>query len=49
MGFHKPLIRPYFWGGYVRGGGWLNSHNEYVFFLFFSAVRWPDTLAMLRA
>ena len=18
----KPLIRPYFWGGYVRGGGW---------------------------
>ena len=26
MGFHKPLIRPYFWGGYVRGG-WLTSHN----------------------
>ena len=24
---NKPLIRPYFWGGYVRGGGWLTSHN----------------------
>ena len=23
---NKPLIRPYFWGGYVRGG-WLNSHD----------------------
>ena len=26
---NKPLIRPYFWGGYVRGG-WLNSHEETV-------------------
>ncbi len=25
---NKPLIRPYFWGGYVRGGGWLTSHKE---------------------
>ena len=24
---NKPLIRPYFWGGYVSGGGWLTSHN----------------------
>ncbi len=24
---NKPLIRPYFWGGYV-GGGWLNSHEQ---------------------
>ena len=23
---NKPLIRPYFWAWYVRGG-WLNSHN----------------------
>ena len=23
---NKPLIRPYFWGGYVRGG-WLTSHD----------------------
>ena len=25
---NKPLIRPYFWGGYVRGGGRLTSHEE---------------------
>ncbi len=24
---NKPLIRPYFWGGYVRGGR-LTSHEE---------------------
>ena len=24
---NKPLIRPYFWGGYVRGG-WLTSHKS---------------------
>ena len=24
---NKPLIRPYFWGGYVRGGR-LTSHKE---------------------
>ena len=28
---NKPLIRPYLWGGggtwYVRGGGWLTSHE----------------------
>ena len=24
---NKPLIRPYFWGGYVARGGWLNSHE----------------------
>ena len=23
---HKPLIRPYFWGG-MLGGGWLTSHE----------------------
>ena len=23
---NKPLIRPYFWGGYVARGGWLTSH-----------------------
>ena len=25
---NKPLIRPYFWGGYVRGGGTLTSHED---------------------
>ena len=25
---NKPLIRPYFWGGYVARGGWLNSHDR---------------------
>ena len=24
---NKPLIRPYFWGGYVRGGR-LTSHED---------------------
>ncbi len=24
---NKPLIRPYFWGGYVRRGGRLTSHD----------------------
>ena len=24
---NKPLIRPYSWGGYVKGGGWLTSHE----------------------
>ena len=24
---NKPLIRPYFLGGYVARGGWLTSHN----------------------
>ena len=24
---NKGLIRPYFWGGYVRGG-WLTSHDD---------------------
>ena len=27
---NKPLIRPYFWGGYV-GGGWLTSHDKVPF------------------
>ena len=34
---NKPLIRPYFWGGYVRGGR-LTSHdnsNETIFVLNF--------------
>ena len=22
------LLNPYFWGGYVRGGGWLTSHDD---------------------
>ena len=25
---NKPLIRPYFWGGYIGGGGWLTSHDS---------------------
>ncbi len=27
---NKPLIRPYFWGGYVRAGGRLTSHNGWL-------------------
>ncbi len=26
---NKPLIRPYFWGGYVRGGR-LTSHDNWI-------------------
>ena len=29
---NKPLIRPYFWGGYVRGG-WLTSHYKMEVYL----------------
>ena len=28
---NKPLIRLYFWGGYVRGG-WLTSHENWSMF-----------------
>ena len=28
---NKPLIRPYFWGGGTLGGGWLNSHDIYIY------------------
>ena len=31
---NKPLIRPYFWGGYVRGGGRLTSHDMSITFFF---------------
>ena len=33
---NKPLIRPYFWGGYVRGGR-LTSHDMYEL-----PTRWID-------
>ena len=27
VSLNKALLNPYFWGGYVWGGGWLNSHE----------------------
>ena len=27
---HRGLIRPCFWGGYVRGGSWLTSHKHWT-------------------
>ena len=40
---NKPLIRPCFWGGYVRGG-WLTSHNICVCVLCFYVVLRPSSI-----
>ena len=38
---NKPLIRPYLWGGYVRGG-WLTSHNNSTLILI--PRIWPNEI-----
>ena len=29
VSLNKALLNPYFWGGYVARGGWLNSHDHF--------------------